>query len=118
AGMKISGFEIHCGRITRSQNSFPFTIYERDGRFVNEPEGALSADGRVLGTSIHGCMDAPSFRRNYLNQIRGRKGLWPLEGSAGDAKELRLQAYDRFAELLATNLDFSSLETFAGVTLA
>jgi adenosylcobyric acid synthase len=118
AGIKISGYEIHYGRITRSQNSFPFTIFERDGRFVSEPEGALSTDGRVLGTSIHGCMDATSFRRSYLNQIRGRKGLRPLEGSGQDAKELRLRAYDRFAELLATNLDFSSLETFAGVTLA
>jgi adenosylcobyric acid synthase len=114
---KILGYEIHCGRIIGSQQAFPFTIYERDGRPVCEPEGAVSADGRVLGTSLHGCLDAPVFRRHYLNQIRERKGLQGLEDLGEDASYLRLQAYDRWADVLASSLDLSSLETFASVSL-
>lgn len=118
SGATISGYEIHSGRITRFQPGFAFTIYERDGHLLNEPEGAVSPDGRVLGTSIHGCLDAPAFRRRYLNQIRGRKGLRPLEDMGEEAGGLRLQAYNQLADLLANNLDLSSLEAFASVRLS
>jgi adenosylcobyric acid synthase len=118
SGTEISGYEIHSGRITRCQQAYPFTIYERDGHLVDEPEGAISPDGRVLGTSIHGCLDAPAFRRRYLNQIRARKGLLSLEHTGEDPRELRLQAYDRLADLLVNNLALSSLEALAGINLA
>lgn len=116
SGIKISGYEIHCGRINRFQNPCPFTICQRDGRSVNEPEGAVSADGRVLGTSIHGSMDVPAFRRRYLNQIRGRKGLPWLENTGEDPQKLRRQAYNRWADLIAGNLDIGSLEGLTGVS--
>jgi adenosylcobyric acid synthase len=117
-GIEISGYEIHCGRTIRLEPNAPFRIRERDGQRVDEPEGALSADGRVLGTSIHGLLDAPAFRRHYLNQIRARKGLGPLGISSEDAKTLRLRAYDRLADLIANNLDIDSLQSLVGLSLS
>jgi len=117
-GMEISGYEIHCGRTTQLDQGAAFRIRERDGQSVDEPEGALSADRRVLGTSIHGLLDAPAFRRHYLNQIRERKGLGPLGISGEDANTLRLRAYDGLADLLANNLDVASLKTLAGLSVS
>jgi len=117
-GIEISGYEIHCGRTIRLDLDAPFRIRERDGQPVDEPEGALSADGRVLGTSIHGLLDAPAFRRHYLNQIRAQKGLGPLGVSSEDSKTQRLQAYDRLADLIANNLDIDSLQTLVGLGLS
>lgn len=118
SALEIFGYEIHCGRVIRLGHSAAFSIRKKEGRLVNELEGALSDDGRVLGTSIHGLFDEPGFRRHYLNQIRARKGLAPLEVSGDDdAKTVRIRAYDRLADLLANNLAISSLAALAGVSL-
>ncbi len=117
--LEISGYEIHCGRVIRLDQNPAFRIRERKGRSVDEPEGARSDDGRVLGTSIHGLFDEPRFRRHYLNQIREQKGLTRLDTSGcGDAESARMCAYDRFADLLANNLDISSVAALAGLSLS
>jgi adenosylcobyric acid synthase len=114
----LSGYEIHCGRIHRKSAAAAFRIRERNGRPADEFEGALSDDGRVLGTSIHGLFDDPKFRRHYLDGIRQRNGLEPLCTAAESAETLRLRAYDRFADLLSANLDISSIATLAGLNPA
>lgn len=116
SGLEVSGYEIHCGRIIRRGDAAAFRVQQREGRPLDEPEGALSADGRVLGTSIHGLFDGPGFRRHYLNQIRARKGLTPLCAfGSDDAKSIRMRAYERLADLLVNNLDISSVTALAGL---
>lgn len=115
SGLTIAGYEIHCGRITRFGGSALFGI-RREGPSPEPFEGAVSDDGAVMGTSIHGLFDAPPFRRHFLNEIRRRKGLAPLPvGQVEDARSLRLQAYDRFAELLRANLDVDAIAALIGV---
>ncbi len=114
--LELSGYEIHCGHVTRLGGDAPFQIRQRQGRSVEDLEGAVSKNGRVLGTSIHGLFDAPGFRRHYLNQIRIRKGLAPLDPSyAEDTKASRMKAYDRVANLLRTNLDISTIASLVGL---
>jgi adenosylcobyric acid synthase len=116
-GNEVSGYEIHCGRISRKRGIAAFQIQERGGRVVDEAEGTVSDDGRVLGTSIHGLFDEPGFRRHYLDQIMQRKGLVLSHSAAAEsAKTLRLRAYDRFADLIAANLDMSSLAGVSGLS--
>ncbi|MGH7916916.1 MAG: cobyric acid synthase, partial [Candidatus Binataceae bacterium] len=119
SGLEVSGYEIHCGRVTRLGEEAAFRIRERDGRPADEPEGALSSDGRVLGTSIHGLFDQAGFRRHYLGRIRKRKGLMPLEVfGAEDAASVRMRAYDRLADLLVEHLDIAAIATAAGFNLS
>jgi adenosylcobyric acid synthase len=114
---ELSGYEIHCGRVTRLGGDAPFQIHQRQGRSVEDLEGAVSIDGRVLGTSIHGLFDAPEFRRHYLNQIRIRKRLAPLCPSfAEDSKAWRMREYERVANLLRTNLDISTIASLVGLS--
>jgi adenosylcobyric acid synthase len=114
--LEVSGYEIHCGRLGRKAGVAAFTIIERDGRTVNELEGTISDDRRVLGTSIHGLFDEAGFRRRYLAEIVQQKGGVPARlGPTESAREVRLRAYDRFADLLAKNLDMSSIATLAGL---
>ena len=114
SGSPISGYEIHCGRITILSGNRPFRISRRDGRSHDELEGVF-ADG-LVGTSIHGLFDAPEFRRYFLNQIRKRKGLAPLAVAVSeDASAIRAQAYDRFAHLLRTHLKTSVIAELIGI---
>ena len=34
-----------------------------------EPDGALSADGRIMGSYVHGLFQSDGFRRNFLKRL-------------------------------------------------
>jgi adenosylcobyric acid synthase len=116
SGLETAGYEIHCGRMTRIGGEALFKISRREDHPVDEEEGAVAAQGQVIGTSIHGAFDAPHFRRHFLNEIRVRKGLKPLMPVSIEApRTLRDQAYDRFAQILRDNLDLTALAQLIGV---
>ena len=46
--LPLSGYEIHLGRTIGPDCDRPFAL------FGNTPDGAVSADGRVIGTYLHG----------------------------------------------------------------
>jgi adenosylcobyric acid synthase len=94
----------------------PFSIHKPAGQSLDELEGALHDDGQTFGTSIHGLFDAPKFRRHFLNEIRKRKGLQPLEVvRIEDEHAARGRAYDRFAQLLRTHLDVAVIAALVGI---
>ena len=85
SGLPVAGYEIHCGRIARIGGEALFRLSRREDASIDEEEGAATPDGRVIGTSIHGVFDAPYFRRHFLNELRSRKGLGPLEPVSDEA---------------------------------
>ena len=79
---KIFGYEIHMGRTDRRNNIPPFfTIVKKEDQNVQIEDGAISKDGKVWGTYIHGIFDNDEFRRGFINYLRKRKGLSPLSRS-------------------------------------
>ncbi len=59
-GTAIEGYEIHIGRTEGPDCARPFA------RIGGRDEGAISADGRVEGTYLHGLFSADAFRAAYL----------------------------------------------------
>jgi adenosylcobyric acid synthase len=79
---KIFGYEIHMGRTERRNNISPiFTIVKKEDQKVWIEDGAISKDGKVWGTYIHGIFDNDEFRRGFINHLRKRRGLCPLSRS-------------------------------------
>ncbi|QQR37880.1 cobyric acid synthase [Devosia oryziradicis] len=60
SGAAISGYHMHMGVTEGSDRSRPFA------QVSGTPEGAISADGRVAGTYLHGLFAADPFRRAFL----------------------------------------------------
>ena len=59
----------------------------------------MSSDGLVWGTYIHGVFDQPGFRRVWLNRVRGRKNLPPLDVELSQSVSGRLvEAIDGWAD--------------------
>jgi adenosylcobyric acid synthase len=56
----ISGYHMHMGVTEGGDRSRPFA------EVLGAPEGAISPDGRVAGTYLHGLFAADSFRRAFL----------------------------------------------------
>jgi adenosylcobyric acid synthase len=113
----VSGYEIHAGRIGLGPDAKPLLrVTEREGRTVNELEGACSEDGRVIGTSVHGLFDAAPFRRRFIDMIRTARGIAPSPAAPlEDFSMVRERDYDRMADVIEQHLDLQRVMALAGI---
>jgi len=112
----IEGYEIHMGR-TRLDDGVeqPFRIKEAGCSAEGEAsEGAVSVNGRIWGTYVHGILHNDAFRRSWLNAIRTAKGL-PLLNEQFNYKERREKAFDRLAEHVRCHLDMNRIYEMIGL---
>ena len=100
-GIPFSGYEMHMGVTAGPDCARPFARLS-DGA----PEGAVSADGRVIGTYIHGLFGNDSQRAAWL----ARLGAGP-SAIAYDA--LVESALDRLAAHIAAHIDVERILNLA-----
>lgn len=114
---RLTGYEIHMGRTELSSDIDPaFTILSRSGEKVAFSDGAVSRDGLVFGTYIHGIFDNDKFRRHIINILRGRKGLEPLlSDSTMNTIEQRRRDFDKLAAVVRGSLDIDSIYRLLGL---
>ncbi len=62
----VSGYEMHMGETTGPDTARPLL------RLETGPDGARSADGRVMGCYLHGLFAADGFRHRFLGRLRRR----------------------------------------------
>ena len=93
----VTGYEIHMGETVLGSGARQFArIVKRSGNAAEIGDGAVSQDGRVFGTYLHGIFDNHGFRTSFLNRIRRGKGMPELDEVA--------PASDPF-DLLATHME-------------
>jgi adenosylcobyric acid synthase len=100
---RVAGYEMHMGATSRGPLARPLFSVARHGGFGEAVEdGAVSFDGRVWGTYLHGLFDDDPLRHALLDQLRTRRGLGTAARPGGTnlASEL-----DRLADHLAAHLD-------------
>lgn len=86
--LELAGYELHAGD-SRADGAAPFaTLVRPNGRRVRD--GAVSADGRVIGTYLHGLFENEPLREAMLATLARRRGSAPPAGTA---------AADRYAHL-------------------
>jgi adenosylcobyric acid synthase len=109
----MSGYEIHMGVTTLDKGLQPFSrIFRRGAATVSVEDGAVSPDGRIFGTYLHGLFENGLFLQIYLNRIRLEKGM-PLR--SGTEKQLQQDPFDQLAEQLEKHLDLPRLMTICGL---
>nr|WP_241093719.1 cobyric acid synthase [Xanthomonas sp.] len=94
ADAAVSGYEIHCGISAGPALARPALRLD-DGR----GDGAISADGQVLGTYLHGLFDSP----DALAALLGWAGL--DDAAPLDVRALRERSLERLADMVDTHLD-------------
>ncbi|HSM94229.1 MAG TPA: cobyric acid synthase [Anaeromyxobacteraceae bacterium] len=115
-GGVVEGYEIHMGTVGRDDGGPPaFAIHERNGRACSAADGAVSADGAVVGTLIHGILENDPVRAALLDHLRARRSLPPVP--VVRRAEARDAAYDRLARTLRDGLDWRALCRIAGFDL-
>ncbi|MDD9878840.1 MAG: cobyric acid synthase [Magnetovibrio sp.] len=102
SGEAVTGYEMHIGDTDGPDRRRPW-LRLADGR----GDGAVSADGRIMGGYLHGVFAADAFRRAFLARLGGRAGNLVYE----DQVE---RALDDLARHLAAHLDLDALLAAAG----
>ncbi|MEM7723502.1 MAG: cobyric acid synthase CobQ, partial [Pseudomonadota bacterium] len=77
-GQRVTGYEIHIGRSDGPDRARPFADVE--GR----SEGAISADGRVQGSYLHGLFRDDAFRAAWLDGLGVQSALGDYAGGVDD----------------------------------
>lgn len=118
----VEGYEIHMGLTSRGKRALPcFRILTNEtqstsGQAPERDDGAMSADGLVWGTYIHGVFDQPGFRREWLNQVRVRKNISPLGVHLSESVSARLtHALDRWADHMEKHIDVKTIISTLGL---
>lgn len=95
---EVLGYEIHCGQSSG-------TALERCAAVLSDGrrDGAISEDGQVFGTYLHGLFDHPPARDELLRWA----GLVPV--SAPGLSDIREQQLERLADMLESELDCAAL---------
>lgn len=96
-GAPVEGYEMHMGETIGPDTDRPFGRLDGCG-----PEGAISRDGRVLGTYLHGVLARAEARAALLARI-GAAGAGADYAADVDA------ALDEIAAALETHLDVDAL---------
>lgn len=87
---KLDGYEIHSGA-------------------SNLHGKKIIAAGNVFGTYVHGIFDNDDFRRQFLNAVRRKKGLEPLDTTRNVRAE-KQKNYERLARIVRDSLNMDLLE--------
>lgn len=109
----MTGYEIHMGATTLGKGVRPFSrIFRRGTASVLIEDGAVSQDGRVFGTYLHGLFENGRFREIYLNSVRLEKGM-PLR--RGAQKQPQRDPFDQLAEQFEKHLDMPRILEICGL---
>ncbi|RJE89395.1 cobyric acid synthase [Paracoccus onubensis] len=97
-GQPVAGYEIHMGRSSGPDCARPFAQ-------IPGPDGAISRDGRILGSYLHGLFADDRFRAGFL----ARLGVTSQPGYEAGVEE----TLDDLARHLEAHLDVSAILALA-----
>ena len=108
----VNGYEIHMGETDGKENYFAI-ITNRNNTPVKIKDGAISSNGKIWGTYIHGIFDNDEFRTGFLNEIRTDRGL-PERGivSFKDKKDENIKT---LARVINDSIDLPGLYEIMGL---
>ena len=107
------GYEIHLGETAYGDDSRGFADIQREGAQDATEDGAVSPNGRVFGTYIHGLFDEDRFRHKFLDATRVACGLLGPASYAYVARD-RDQRLNRLAEHVKRSLDIGQIAGWLG----
>ncbi len=96
-GARFAGYEMHMGETIGPDTGRPLACFD-DGR----TDGAISADGLVAGSYVHGLLTDPAQRAAWLARMGG-------EGGGADYRASVDTALDAIAAALEANCDIDAI---------
>lgn len=99
------GYEIHMGHTALSNGSALLSVQRRNQQPCDDWDGCTSANGRTLGTYLHGFFETPEILGLWLDKI----GLAAVEVDALHGMQARDAAYEQLAAYASQHLDIKAI---------
>lgn len=118
AGGVFDAYEIHMGQTQLLQDITDditprFSIRWEETQL--SPEGAMSRDGKVWGTYLHGLFESGPFLRAWLAQVAAERGLQaPVHVAWESWRAERAAQCDRLADVVEHALDMQAIWALIG----
>ncbi|MGO9560604.1 MAG: cobyric acid synthase [Acidimicrobiales bacterium] len=113
---RVSGYEIHQGEPVWLPGSDATSLVQLDDGVGTGPEGCVSADGRVAGTSLHGLFESDDFRAAWLDRVARRRSK-SFVASGVSLSDRRESQIDRLADAVEEFLDLDLLAALISSTV-
>jgi len=104
AGLPVMGYEIHQGISEWESESGYQKMFEEDASL-----GIVNDSLSIWGCYLHGIFDNGSWRRNWLNHLRQRRGLLSLPTGIANYSEQREITLDAMANLVEEHLNLKPI---------
>ena len=100
--LPVKGYEIHMGESYFEEPYEPFI------QLSNGQDGMITKNKQVIGTYFHGIFHNDLLRETVLNDIRGKKGLDPINDRVSFAKK-REDGFDLLASEVRKNIKLDQI---------
>lgn len=115
-GAPVVGYEVHHGTSRRRDGTQPWLRLERQSGSEEIEDGAVSANGRVCGSYVHGLFDDARFCRALVATLRHKKALPPLDDRAWiSQRDFWARRYQRLGGWLAEHCDLKPVAAAIGM---
>jgi len=115
-GCPVLGYEVHQGVSRRRPGAAPWLRLRRQPGGETVDDGAVSPDGRVCGTYVHGLFDDARLCRGLVAALRRRRGLAMLaEADWLSQRQFWARRYERLGGWLAGHCDLHSVRAALGL---
>jgi adenosylcobyric acid synthase len=114
-GMAVAGYEIHMGQSRPGSEVQPiFLVRGESGSEDVAYDGAVSRNGLIWGTYLHGLFDNDCFKLAFINWLRARRGWSSLANTNPLLAKLEVE-YDKLADLVRRSLNMGSIYEIVGL---
>ena len=107
-GTPVRGYEIHMGQTSGADCARPML------QIGDRLDGAISPDGQVMGSYVHGIFADDAFRRAFLDDLAARRGRAGVFGVV-DFDARVDSVLDELAAHMADHLDMDAIGQIAGL---
>lgn len=112
----VEGYEIHMGVTERPEHLLPLIkLKSRNGKPVDEYDGAISADGKIWGTYFHGLFNTPNFRTSFLKKLNPDYHPASSGEATSGISEFRNKQYNLLANHFRSYLNLEKLLEITGL---
>jgi len=111
----VKGYEIHMGQSHLVGNVMPFASVKGLNESMTHYDGAVSSDGQVWGTYIHGIFDNMEFVEGLLKKLREKSGKETFVRITEEFDAYKEIQYKKLADTVRESIDMANVYNLMGL---
>jgi len=99
SGHRVTGYEMHMGRTTGHDRDRPWLMLDDGSGAEPRAEGAISANGCVMGAYVHGLFGSDAFRAHWIESMGGQAARLNYDARVEETLDDLAEHLERYLDL-------------------